>query len=155
MRAEKERGHGMKIIIEEKKDLAETEITVRCREMTEALAEAIAQLGVADHVFAGRREEETFFVPLRDIYYFEAVEGKLFFYTEKDIYESAVRLYKVEENLEGTSFARISKTMITNLKKMRSIKPIENSRLIATMTNGEKLVVSRQYVPEIKKKLGV
>ena len=83
------------------------------------------------------------------------MEGKLFFYTEKDIYESAVRLYKVEENLEGTSFARISKTMITNLKKMRSIKPIENSRLIATMTNGEKLVVSRQYVPEIKKKLGV
>lgn len=145
----------MKIIIEEKKDLAETEITVRCREMTEALAEAIAQLGLADRVFAGRREEETFFVPLRDIYYFEAVEGKLFFYTEKDIYESAVRLYKVEENLEGTSFARISKTMITNLKKMRSIKPIENSRLIATMTNGEKLVVSRQYVPEIKKKLGV
>ena len=145
----------MRIIIEEDKNLTETEITVRCHEMTAALAEAISQIGLADHVYAGRRGEETFFVPLREIYYFEMVEGKLFFYTEKDIYESAVRLYKVEENIEGTSFARISKTMIANLKKMRSIKPIENSRLIATMTNGERLVVSRQYVPEIKKKLGV
>lgn len=145
----------MRIIIEENKNFTETEITIRCPEMTATLTEAISQIGLADHVYAGRHGEETFFVPLRDIYYFEAVEGKLFFYTEKDVYESAVRLYKVEENLEGTSFARISKTMIANLKKMRSIKPIENSRLTATMTNGEKLVVSRQYVPEIKKKLGV
>lgn len=32
---------------------------------------------------------------------------------------------------------------------------MENSRLVATMLNGEKLIVSRQYVSEIKKKLGV
>jgi DNA-binding LytR/AlgR family response regulator len=38
---------------------------------------------------------------------------------------------------------------------MRSIKPEENSRLLATLTNGEKILVSRQYVAEIKQKLGV
>ncbi|MBR5616329.1 MAG: LytTR family transcriptional regulator DNA-binding domain-containing protein, partial [Clostridia bacterium] len=41
------------------------------------------------------------------------------------------------------------------LRKMQSIKQAEHSRLIATLINGEKIVVSRQYVPEIKKKLGV
>ena len=144
----------MRIIIEEDKNLTETEITVRCHEMTAALAEAISQIGLADHVYAGRRGEETFFVPLREIYCFEVVEGKLFFYTEKDIYESAVRLYKVEENIEGTSFARISKTMIANLKKMRSIKPIENSRLIATMTNGESLSFPGSTFPRSRKNWG-
>jgi DNA-binding LytR/AlgR family response regulator len=38
---------------------------------------------------------------------------------------------------------------------MSSIKKAESSRLIATLVNKEKLVVSRQYVSEIKKKLGV
>ena len=123
--------------------------------MTAELAEIISHISLLDHTFAGQREGEIFFVPMRDIYYFEAVDGKLFFYTEKDVYESAVKLYKIEESLAGTVFARVSKTTIANLKKMRSIKSMENSRLIATMLNGEKLIVSRQYVSEIKKKLGV
>ncbi len=145
----------MKITIQENKSITETEITVVCREMTEELAEIISHISLLDHTFAGRREGEIFFVPMREIYYFEAVDGKLFFYTEQDVYESAARLYKIEESLAGTVFARVSKTTIANLKKMRSIKPMENSRLIATMLNGEKLIVSRQYVSEIKKKLGV
>ncbi len=145
----------MKITIKEDKRIAETEITVLCREMTAELAEIISHISLADHTFAGRREGETFFVPMRDIYYFETVDGKIFFYTEREVYESAARLYKIEESLANTVFARISKTMIANLKKMRSIKPMENSRLVATMLNGEKLIVSRQYVSEIKKKLGV
>jgi DNA-binding LytR/AlgR family response regulator len=33
--------------------------------------------------------------------------------------------------------------------------PAQNSRLVATLINDEKIVVSRQYVSEIKKKLGV
>ena len=145
----------MRIIIEENKNLTETEITVRCREMTAELTQILSHISLLDHTVAGHSDGEIFFVPMRDIYYFETVDGKMFFYTEKNVYESAAKLYQIEENLEGTVFARISKTTIANLKKMRSIKPMENSRLTATMTNGERLVVSRQYVPEIKKKLGV
>ena len=92
---------------------------------------------------------------MKDIYYFESVDGKIFFYTEKETYEAAARLYKIEESLQNSKFARISKTAIANLSKMRSIKPAENSRLMATLLNGEKILVSRQYVSEIKQKLGV
>ena len=99
--------------------------------------------------------EETFFIPLNDILYFEAVDSKIFFYTSGKMYESALKLYKIEETTKNMSFARISKTTIANLRKMTSIKKAENARLIATMISGEKLVVSRQYVSEIKRKLGV
>jgi DNA-binding LytR/AlgR family response regulator len=83
------------------------------------------------------------------------VDGKIFFYTENELYEATAKLYQIEESLKHLQFARISKTVIANLDKMLSIRKAENSRLVATLVNQEKLVVSRQYVSEIKEKLGV
>ena len=94
-------------------------------------------------------------IPIKEIFYFESVDGKIFFYTENEIYEAMAKLYKIEESLKNLQFSRISKTVIANLDKMLSIRKAENSRLVATLVNQEKLVVSRQYVSEIKKKLGV
>ena len=145
----------MKIIIETDKSINETEIHIKCREVDEDLKEIISSLSLEDFKFAGYINEETFFIPLNDILYFEAVDSKIFFYTSGKMYESALKLYKIEETTKNMSFARISKTTIANLRKMTSIKKAENSRLIATMISGEKLVVSRQYVSEIKRKLGV
>ena len=133
----------------------ETEITVVCAEMTAELEEIIANIGLIGHTFAGKKDGETFFVAMKDIYYFESVDGTVFFYTENETYEATARLYKIEESLQSSKFARISKTAIANLSKMRSVKPADNSRLVATLLNGEKILVSRQYVSEIKKKLGV
>lgn len=83
------------------------------------------------------------------------MDKRIFFYTEDGVFESSAKLYRLEEKLENTLFSRISKSVIANLRKVRSIKPEENSRLLATLSNGEKLIVSRQYVLDIKKKLGV
>ena len=96
-----------------------------------------------------------FSIPIKDIFYFESVDGNIFFYTENETYEATAKLYIIEEKLKNLQFARISKTVIANLDKMSSIKKAESSRLVATLVNNEKLVVSRQYVSEIKKKLGV
>jgi len=87
--------------------------------------------------------------------YFESVDDKIFFCTKDNTYETPMRLYKIEEKLAATPFSRISKSVIANLKKVRSIKIEAHGRLLATLQSGEKLLISRQYVPEIKKKLGV
>ena len=145
----------MKITIIKDAAIAETEITVRCTDMTEELTEILSHISLIDHNCAGKANGETFFIPMKDILYFESVDEKVFFYTANETYESTAKLCQIEERLTGTLFARISKTVIANLKKMRSIKSAEHSRLMATMTHGEKLVVSRRYVSEIKEKLGV
>lgn len=145
----------MKITIHEDPNIKETEITVVCAEMTDELYEIIANIGLIGHTFAGKKDGETFFIPMKDIFYFESVDGKTFFYTEKETYEAASRLCKIEEAVRNGKFARISKNAIANLGKMRSIKPAEHSKLMATLLNGERLLVSRQYVSEIKEKLGV
>lgn len=145
----------MKIKIYEDANVAETEISIVCPQMTDELKDIIATIGLIDRTFAGRREEEVYFVPVKDIYYFESVDGVIFFYTEADIYEATAKLYKIEESLQSFKFARVSKTTIVNLSKMQSIKKSKNSRLTATLTNQEKIIVSRQFVPEIMRKMGI
>ena len=90
------------------------------------------------------KENEIFFIPVKDIFYFESVDGNIFFYTKDETYEATEKLYIIEESLKNLQFSRISKTVIANLDKMLSIKKSENSRLVATLINKEKLVVSKE-----------
>lgn len=145
----------MKITIVEDPNVNETEVSIVCAKMTDEIKNIVSNISTVGLTFMGRKENETFIVPIDDIFYFESVDGKIFFYTQNETYEAEARLYQVEESLKSLKFSRISKTVIANLDKMLSIKKAENSRLVATLKNKEKLVVSRQYVTEIKRKLGV
>ncbi len=145
----------MKVTIVEDPNINETEISIVCTEMTDELNNILANIAAAELTFTGKKGKETFFVPIKDIFYFESVDGSVFFYTENETYEATTKLYKIEENLKNVRFSRISKTTIANLDKLVSIRRVEGSRLVATLVNKEKLVVSRQYVSQIKKKLGV
>ena len=147
--------NALKLTIREDPNINETEVSVVCPKMTAEVEEIVANIGLIGQTIAGKREGATFFIPATDIFYFESVDGNTFFYTEGETYEATARLYKIEESLQNLKFARVSKTVIANLRKMRCIMPAQNSRLVATLINDEKIVVSRQYVSEIKKKLGV
>lgn len=145
----------MKVTIIEDPDIKETEISIVCARITNEISDLVAKISAVGMTVAGKKDEEMFLIPIEEIFYFESVDGNIFFYTENKTYEAEAKLYKIEENLKNLQFSRISKTVIVNLDKMLSIKKAENSRLVATLVNQEKLVVSRQYVSEIKKKLGV
>ena len=145
----------MKIVIKQDETVGETEITIVCRQIDAEIEQILSAVSLTGNTIAGVRGDETCFIPLKDILYFESVENKVFFYTDGETYETSVKLYQLEEKFRNSKFARISKSMIANLDRFRSIRPEKNSRLTATLVNGERLMVSRQYIGEIKKKLGV
>lgn len=145
----------MKITVKQDPKINETEITITCREIDTDLETIISNLSLIDNTAAGKIDGETYFIPMTDIFYFETVDSKTFFYTGDKVFELSAKLYQLEEKLIHTPFVRISKSVIVNLKKVESIKPEENSRLTAKLSNNEKVTVSRQYMPGIKKKLGV
>jgi DNA-binding LytR/AlgR family response regulator len=89
------------------------------------------------------------------VYYFEAVDGRVFLYAEKEVYETSLRLYEIEARFEETDFFRASKSVVANLAKIASVQAVFNGRFEASMKNGERIVISRQYVPVLKKKLGL
>ena len=45
--------------------------------------------------------------------------------------------------------------MIVNLRKIQSVKTEYNGRMQAQLLNGETIVVSRSYVKDLKRRLGI
>jgi len=145
----------MKISMEESEDHIEPEIIVRYREMDEPLIRVVAAIRLAGGTIIGRQEEMSYILNAEDVYYFEAVDGKVFLYTEKEVYETSLRLYEIESRFEETDFFRASKSVVANLSKISSVQSVFNGRFEARLKSGEKIIISRQYVPVLKKKLGI
>lgn len=144
----------MKITIETPNPGEEDEIIVRCACLDDKLLKVIQTLR-ADDKLTGYIEDKIVKLSLKEIYYFEAVDSKVFSYTAKETYEIHKKLYELEQEFEHTDFLRVSKSVIVNISKIAYVKPIFNGRFEAKLKNDEKIIVSRQYVSELKKKLGI
>lgn len=145
----------MKITIMDRDDGEEDEIIVRCRQMDEQLLKMIYALKAGTEKLTVMREGSILQVLPKDIYYFEAVDNKIFAYASEETYEIRRKLYELEQDFVHTDFLRISKSAIVNTSKIAYVKPIFNGRFEAKLKNGEKIIISRQYVAELKKKIGI
>ncbi|MCM1418121.1 MAG: LytTR family transcriptional regulator DNA-binding domain-containing protein [Bacteroides sp.] len=145
----------MKISIHIDPALTGTEIVVKCAGLTDETEKLIAALHMADDRLTVVKDGETHILELSKIAYIETVDRRTFVYTDRDCYESKLRLYEMEERLCSGGFLRISKSCIVRLKYIRSLKADLDRRIRITLENGEQLVASRQYADELKKRLGV
>ena len=131
----------MKIHIEQDDSFKEPEITIKCNAVDSDLEQLIASIRLFANTISGKKDNATYFVSLSDVFYFETTDNKLFFYTADDVYETNLRLYEVEERFSNTSFVRVSKSFIVNLRKDASIQTETNGRLIAQHVNKEKIII--------------
>lgn len=145
----------MKITIQDCPPEEEEEIIIRCRQVDEQLLRLIYSLKAGREKLTVSKGDRIFQVQPSDIYYFEAVDNKVFVCMEKEVYDTRNKLYELEERLKNTDFFRASKSTIINLAKVKNICPAFNGRFEVCMENGEKLIVSRQYVPDLKNMLGL
>ncbi len=145
----------MKITIQDVGPGDEEEIIVRCRELDEALLRVIHELKTRRGKFTVTDNDKIRQIDAGDVYYFESVDNKVFLYLEQSVYEVKYKLYEIEEEYANTDFFRASKSVIINLAKVKQFAPDFGGRFEAQMKNGEKLIISRQYVPLLKKRLGM
>lgn len=66
-----------------------------------------------------------------------------------------MKLYEIEEFLQGKDFIRVSKYCLVNIGKIDYIKPAINSKLDLLMKNGEQLEVNRGYYKSFKEALEI
>lgn len=144
----------MKITIEEPPAGAEEEIIVRCRNINPELLRVLNSLKTQGNILIAYVGNEIHRVSPLDILYIETVDNKTFLYGESKVYETKQKLYELED-LAMNDFLRISKSAIINLSKIKSLIPSMSGRLETVLSNGERIVISRQYVNELKKKLGI
>lgn len=145
----------MKITIQECAKDEEEEIIFRCKNVDEDILKLIYALRGKREKITVMKEEKMFRILPKDIYYFEAVDNHVFVYLEKEVYETKKKLYELEEYFSNTDFFRASKSTIINLAKVEHISPGFHGRFEAAMKNGERLAISRQYAPELKRRLGM
>lgn len=144
----------MKIIIEELQDFEEEQIIFKCRELTPELLHIISLLKNRNELIA-YSGNVIYRIKLTSIYYIEVVDNKTFVYCKDKLYESKQKLYEIEEYLINSDLLRVSKSIILNLSKIKSLSPALSGRFEAVLDNGEKVIISRQYVGSLKKRLGI
>ncbi len=145
----------MKITVEEDASLEEVQVTFRTPKIDEQVIEAVSRLKLYEQRITGTCDGESCIVPARDVLLFESVDKKTFFYTENRVFETNMRLYEIEDRLGICGFVRTGKSTIINLKKVESLRSDIGAKLIATLSNGEKTVISRAYASEVKRQLGI
>ena len=133
----------------------EQEVVVRFHDINGEVVSIVEKLKNGDSILLGIKDGKTFQINVKDIFYIESVDNKTYIYLQKDVFETKLKLYELEEKLKGTKLFRCSKSMILNIAKIRSVSPSVNSRLEASLINGEKVIISRQYVGTLKKILGM
>jgi DNA-binding LytR/AlgR family response regulator len=145
----------MRVIIEDIGPEEEEQLILRCREVDDSLLKLINSFKQGGLKLTAGKDGRWFRVDLKDVYYIEAVDNRVFVYTGKDCMELRQKLYVLEELLAKEDFYRISKSVIVNLNKVKSLSPAFSGRLEATLINGEKLIISRQYVSRLKEVLNL
>ncbi len=145
----------MKVTVEERPDLDQIEVIVRCKRMDAETARLIELLRLSDARLTGEKDGETCILDGAEVLYIDTVDRGTFLYTAAGVYETRLRLYELEEQLSGWDFVRVSKSVIVNFGQVRSLRPDFGGRMRLTMSNGEVVMANRQYVPAIKQKLGL
>jgi DNA-binding LytR/AlgR family response regulator len=145
----------VKITIDKAPNYKETEIVIKCSEISPEIQRLISLFKVSEEKIPGLANGETCFLEAEEIFYFESVDKKTFIYTKSQVLETHLRLYEIEEKLGNRDFFRASKSTIINISKIKKLSPRFNGRLDVLLDNDETLVISRQYVPVIKEILGL
>ncbi len=145
----------MKISIDINENLEDTEIVIACKKLTPEIEKLLAAIRVLNRQMMAVKDGEMCILDVACIVYIEAVDRKTFVYTEKDCYESKLKLYEIEERLREDGFFRVSKSCLVNIHFIKSLRNDINRKIRLTLESGEQIMVSRQYADEIKARLEV
>jgi len=145
----------VKIIIEPPEDGEEEKVIFKCRELSSELMQLIAKINTEQQMLTGYDKEQIYRVQLSEVYYFEAVENRTYMYCKNNVYEIKQKLYQLEETFSNSDFLRVSKSVILNISQIISMSPAFNGRFEVQLNNGEKVIISRQYVSDFKRKLEI
>lgn len=142
----------MKLFIDQNDEHKETEIYIKCGMIDADLQRIIDEIQTLMFSVPVSKDGALSKLSLEEIFYFESVDERTFVYSQAEVYTCGYKLYEIEKKLGKYSFARISKSVIVNIGRIRQIKPQLNGRFEAVLDNEERLIVNRHYVSALKEK---
>lgn len=149
----------MKVEIKLDSEFTEPLAVITTAEITDEVSEAVKKLketkASGSEIITGFNEERAEIISPDEIYRIYSENQKVLAVTDKGVYKLRMRLYQLEEKLTGRKFVRISNSEIINLDKTSNFDLSFAGTIQVKMKNGDTTFVSRRYVSEIKKILGI
>lgn len=134
----------------------EPKVIVLTASMSDEISAVVKKLSEdVPQVISGVRNEKVEVIEPQTIIRIYAASGKVFAVTEKGEYTLRLRLYELEERLDGSRFVRISNSEIINLQKVNCFDLSFTGTICVKLSGGATTYVSRRYVSKIKKILGI
>lgn len=143
----------MKVELVQDEQLNDIYVLVRYPQKTKTLQRLVTNLRSDAQRLSGMDGQKLCVVPTAQVLYIESVDKRCFAYTDTSVLRLGMPLYEAKARLETCDFVRIARACLVNFNRIASIEPEFNGRLIITLDNAEKLIVSRQYAGIIRKKL--
>ena len=127
-------------------------VTIEYPEYTESVKGLIKRIRSLDLSFSAFSDDRQIRIALSDVYYLENVDRKVFLYTQGDVYRVDASMTEIDKITEDSDLVRISRTCVMNTAHLTEIRQLKNSHLEAMLDNGERLIVSRKYLRDIKRR---
>jgi len=143
----------MIVKLEQDLSVEEIEITIKYPVMNKDVERIAVMLQAVNTRIKCNLNGSEKYMSVSDIFYFESVDKMTFVYGEHEVYRTEYRLYQIVEEFAHLGFVQISKSCVLNIGVLDSITPLLNSRMEATLNNGERLFVTRKYLENIKEAL--
>lgn len=145
----------MKVCLTENKKINEPYVEITYSFFNQQIQKLVDFIKVEDIQLQVQKENQIHFIQSVEIYYIESVDNLTFMYTKKDVFESKEKLYALNKKLNKHSFVQINRSTLLNMDYLEYVEPLPNYRLEAYLKNGDRLVISRHYMKDVKQYLNI
>ena len=137
------------IIVTEQGNNLEIEIVIRCANPNSEEVTRLKQfLETMNEKVLVTKDCSQAFVETGNIIYCEYVNRKVFVYTADDMFTTALSLTELQAQCKP--LFRCSKNTIINIKKLDKLKSEISGSILATLSSGEKVMISRHYASKLR-----
>lgn len=143
----------MKLEVDLSAAYTEPYVVIHTNELTEDIKKLSAYIQNLEQMIAVYDNENIIILQPEEIYMITSKGRSVDIYCRENQYSSKKCLYEFEGMLKN-GFMRISKTTIVNLRQIKRVEP-SFSGMLVVLRNGKKDYISRKYLAEFKKYLGL
>lgn len=102
-----------------------------------------------------RSEDGVIIIKKMDIVSAAIYDKSLTIYTKEDEIKTSKTLSALMKELDSKTFLQVSKSEMLNIHMIKRVEPSFSGNLVARMTYGDKVIISRRYVSKLKERLGI
>lgn len=134
----------MRVTVRKIDNKEQEQVIIECVELTQEIKDIYTYAVSKGIELSGAENGHIIKIKLEEIYYFEAVDEKLFAYTQNRVFEIKLRLYEAERAYAPYHFIRCSKSVVLNLMQLKSISPALNGLFHQYNSNNYRQCYHRQ-----------